>query len=699
MRAWMWFPVPNRPDWFVECLVSAYRNLLSPFSIRSRTFRNRVVSTPHAPGYAEGGKPGERYQAYHEEKARGGIGLTMFGGSSNVSRDSGSIYGQIYVGNDSIIPVFRAFAARVHRHGAGLMCQITHMGRRTGWATGDWLPTMGPSVIRDPAHRSVPREMSARDIARIVRAFADAAVRCREGGLDGCEILATTHLLGQFLSRLSNARTDAYGGELENRARFLFEVMEAIRARVGDDFIVGVRIGADESNEGGTPPEEGVELARLIGAHGTMDFLNVNGAYSGTLHGLAEAYPGMAFRSAPYIELARRVREASGLPVMQAARLLDATTADWAIGEGHVDLAGLTRPHIADPHLVNKLMRGEEARIRPCVGAGYCIDRVYGGADTLCVHNVSTSRESWLPHDIAPAESKRRIAVIGGGPAGMEAARVSALRGHAVSLHEAGTRLGGQIALAARAGWRRELIGIADWLAGELDVLGVDVRLNTFVEGPEVLADAPDVVVAATGGVPDMNLEAGGGDLAVSTWELLSGETGPGDSILVYDETGGHGAIATADWLAANGAAVEMATPDLQVGRSLGGLNIPVYLRNLYRSGASLTPNHRLKGIRRDGNALVAILWNEYSRECVERRFDQIVVDTCTLPADGPFHELLAESRNLGETDVDAFIDLQPQPADANPHGDYQLFRIGDALAQRNIHAAMLDANRLCRVL
>ena len=446
--------------------------------------------------------------------------------------------------------------------------------------------------------------------------------------------------------------------------------MEAVRARVGDDFIVGVRIGADESNEGGTPPEEGVEVARQIGAHGTMDFVNVNGAYSGTLHDLGEAYPGMAFRSAPYIELARRVREASGLPVLQAARLLDATTADWAIGEGHVDLAGLTRPHIADPHLVNKLMRGEEARIRPCVGAGYCIDRVYGGADTLCALNVSTSREAWLPHEIAPAESPRRVVVGGGGPAGIEAARVSALRGHAVTLHEAETRLGGQILLAARADWRKDLIGIADWLAGELDVLGVDVRLNDYVEGPEVLAVAPDAVVVATGGAPDMNLEDGGGDLAVSTWELLSGESVPGENILVYDETGGHGAIATADWLAANGASVDMATPDLHVGRAIDSLNIPVYLGNLYRSGATLTPNHRLKGIRRDGNALVAISCGTISpRVRVERRFD---IRSWSIPAPFPPTVPFTSWRRSPGTWVRSTCTHSstwtPQPVPAVPH-------------------------------
>ncbi len=679
--------------------MSAYRTLLSPLTIRGRTFRNRVLSTAHAPGYAEAGRPGERYQAYHEAKARGGIGLTMFGGSSNISRDSGSIYGQIYVGDDAIIPVFRDFARRIHAHGAGLMCQITHMGRRTGWAAGDWLPTMGPSVVRDPAHHSVPREMSPRDVARIVRAFADAAWRCREGGLDGCEILATTHLLGQFLSPLSNLRTDAYGGELENRARFLLEVMEAVRDRVGDDFIVGVRFAADESNENGMPAEEGIALARLIGASGTMDFLNVNGAYGGSLHGLAETFPGMAFRAAPYIELARRVKDASGLPVFQAARLSDPATADWAIAEGHVDMAGLTRPHIADPDIVAKLSRGEEARIRPCVGAGYCIDRIYGGKDTFCVHNVSTGREQQLSHEIELAETQKRIAVIGGGPAGMEAARVSALRGHRVSLFEAGNRLGGQVLLAARAGWRKEMIGIADWLAAELEILGVETRLNAFVEGPEVLSETPDIVLVATGGVPDAALEDGGGDLTVSTWELLSGESGPAGNILVYDETGGHGAIATADWLAAGGALVEMVTPDLHVGRNIGGQNIPVYLRNLYAAGAQLTPNHRLKSVRRDGNALVATLWNDFSRAPVERRIDQVVVDACTVPADGPFHALAAKSRNLGDTDVDALVRLDPQPADANPDGGYMLFRIGDAVAQRDIHAAMLDANRLCRVL
>jgi 2,4-dienoyl-CoA reductase-like NADH-dependent reductase (Old Yellow Enzyme family) len=679
--------------------MTAYKSLFTPITIRGRTFRNRILSTGHAPGYTENGLPGERYQAYHAEKARGGIGLTIFGGSSNISRESGSVYGQIFVGSDSIISVFRQFARRIHGHGAGLMCQITHMGRRTGWAAGDWLPTMGPSVIRDPAHHSMPCEMSARDIARVTRDFAEAAWRCREGGLDGVEILATTHLLGQFLSPLSNARTDAHGGSLENRARFLLDVLEAARARVGEDFILGVRFAADETNEGGMPPEEGIALARMLGAQGAADFLNVNGAYGGTDHGLAENFPGMAFKSAPYIELARRVREASGLPVFQAARLSDPATADWAVAQGMVDMAGLTRNHMADPHIAAKLMRGEEARIRPCVGAGYCIDRIYGGSDAFCTHNVSTGRELSLPHEIPPAEAPKRIIVIGGGPAGMEAARVAALRGHRVTLHEAGPRLGGQVLLAARAGWRKDMIGIADWLAAEIQALGVDIRLNAWIEGPEAAAEGPDTVIVATGGLPETALPEGGGDLAVTTWDLLSGNAAPADDILVYDETGSHGALSTADWLAGSGARVELATPDRQAGRAIGGQNFPVYLRSLYRHGARLTPDHRLLSVRREGNALVAVLWNEFARIRTERRVAQVVLDRGTLPADAPFHALRPASRNFGETDAEALVSLRPQPATANPEGRYMLHRIGDAVASRDIHAALLDANRLCRAL
>ena len=506
--------------------MSAYPHLLAPITLRGLEIRNRLFSSGHVPGYTPEGLPNDRYIAYNAEKAKGGIGMIVFGGSTNIARDSISIFGGLSIRDDAAIPAYRRLADAVHAEGAAILCQITHMGRHCRWDAGEWLPLMGPSPVRDPGGgRALPREMDQADFARAIEDYAEGARRCAEAGLDGVEVIASMHLPGQFFSPLANRRTDGYGGSLENRTRFLREVLEACRARVPDSFIVGVRFTADESNEGGIPAVEGVEIGAILGRHGAADFLNVNGAYSGTAQGVNRAFPGMEAKSAPYIELARRVREASGLITMQASRLDTLGTADYAIASGCLDMAGMTRPHMADPHIIAKLRRGEEHRIRPCVGAGYCLDRPYRGLDALCLHNPSTSRELTLPHETEPAERSKRALVVGGGPAGLEAARVLAERGHEVRLSEATDRLGGQLALAARGGWRRGLAGVIDWLAAELDHLGVTVELNRFVEAEDIIAAKAELVILATGGLPLCDLPEGGADLALTAWEVL-GEGG-----------------------------------------------------------------------------------------------------------------------------------------------------------------------------
>ncbi|HIG17681.1 MAG TPA: FAD-dependent oxidoreductase, partial [Candidatus Handelsmanbacteria bacterium] len=304
------------------------------------------------------------------------------------------------------------------------------------------------------------------------------------------------------------------------------------------------------------------------------------------------------------------------------------------------------------------------------------MDRVYAGGDALCLHNAATGREQTMAHRIEPSQTKKKVVVVGGGPAGMEAARVAASRGHQVTLFEAADKLGGQVLLAARAGWRKDMIGIVDWLASEVDYLGVTLRLGVFAESEDILAETPDVVIVATGGGPNIDLMQNGEELADNAWDLLTGQVQPALNIMIYDEGGGHSGTSLADWLSAIGKTVELVSPDRHTGRLLGGQNYPVYLHNLYERGATLTPNHRLVGVRREGNRLIALLRNEYSRETLEREVDQVVVDQGTSPVDDVYQALVAGSRNLGELDVEAMVEGCSQPDTANSLGHYQLFRV-----------------------
>src|SRR5579883_235270 len=494
--------------------------LLQPLKIKHLLLKNRVMSTSHACGLEEGGMPKEAYQAYHEEKAKGGIALTMFGGSSNVAPDSLNVFRQLNVGVDDIIPHLQRFSSRIHRHGAALMCQITHLGRRGEPYASNWLPTIAPSPIRETLHRSFPKEMDEHDIARVVKSYGEAALRCKEGGLDGIETLAGGHLIGQFLSPRTNRRSDGFGGSLANRCRFGLMVHEEIRRRVGDDFVVGFRYVVDEGTAEGLSFAECVEIAKVFEGSGTIDFFNAIYGRMDTEIGLAvDNMPGMASPIAPWLKPVGAFKREVKLPVFHAARISDIATARYAIKEGLLDMVAMTRAHIADPHIVAKIAAGLEHTIRPCVGATHCQSQYRPS----CLHNPSTGREAILPHAIPrAAKPGRKVVVVGGGPAGLEAARVAAERGHAVVLFEAVPRLGGQVLIGARASWRRDLVGLVDWRAAELARLGVEVRLNAYAERAEVLAERPEVVIVATGGTPDIEWIPGA-EHCTSVWDALTG--------------------------------------------------------------------------------------------------------------------------------------------------------------------------------
>lgn len=663
--------------------------LLQPLRIRNLTLRNRIMSTAHA-ATLDGTLPMEQYQRYHEEKAKGGLALTMCGGSAMVSRDSSWGGSQMDVSSDIIIPHFRQFAERVHRHGAALMTQISHLGRRADSTAADWLPNIAPSRLREVGHRSFSREMDIEDIRRVVHDFGQAARRCKEGGLDGLETMTGGHLLGQFLSPATNLRTDGFGGSVENRVRIVLMVHEEIRKQVGDDFIVGIRYDIDEDDPNGLIYEDAVRAAEILESEGHIDFFNcIFGRLDTELALLTYNIPAMTQPLAPWLAAVGEFRKAVGLPIFHAAKIADLATARHALKEGLVDMVGMTRAHIADPQIVNKMMRGEEDRIRPCVGASHCLYR-----RVACIHNAATGRESILPQVVEPtSRPPKKAVVVGGGPAGMEAARILAERGHKVTLLEAAPKLGGQLLLAGRAGFRRDLLSIVGWREAELDRLGVDVRLNVYADAAQVLEFSPDVVIVATGGLPDIDWVEGVENVT-SIWDVLGDINQARAGAVIYDGTGRHPAPSTALHLVENGIDVSLVTLDPSLAPEMEYQSRVTYRKKLAERHVPIIQEYKLVSVDNEGNGLLARFEHQLTGEILEMKTSQLIVEHGTVPLDEVFQELAGKSGNGGVLDIDAALEGRSQPEPGE--GEFALYRIGDCVTSRSVHAAMYDALRIC---
>jgi 2,4-dienoyl-CoA reductase-like NADH-dependent reductase (Old Yellow Enzyme family)/thioredoxin reductase len=673
--------------------------LLQPFQLKHLTLKNRIMSTAHEPAYSEAGMPTERYRLYHVEKAKGGIALTMTAGSASVSRDSPPAFGNLLAWKDEIVPHLKRLTDDCHEHGCAVMIQLTHLGRRTNWNKGDWLPVLAPSAIREPAHRHFPKEMEDWDIERIVEDYATAAVRMRDAGLDGIEFEAYGHLMDSFWSPATNRREDEFGGSLDNRMRFSNLVIDAVRKAVGADFIVGIRMVADEDWDKGLSRDEGVEIAKRFAAGGKIDFLNIIRGHIEHDAALNDVIPIQGMAASPHLDFAGDVRTATKFPVFHAARIADVATARHAIAEGKLDMVGMTRAHIADPHIVRKITEGREHEIRPCVGATYCLDRIYEGGEALCIHNAATSREALIPHDLPRAEKPRNAVVVGAGPAGLEAARVLAERGHHVEVLEASGKAGGQVNLLARNPRRKEMIGIVDWRLAELDRLGVTIHYDTYAGADDVLARQPDLVVIATGGIAQSPEMEEGEELVVSSWDILAGAVKPEGPVLLFDDNGGHQGMSAAEVIAKAGAELEVVSPERFFAPEMGGMNQVPYAKTFAEKNVRVTINTRLTGVRREGNGLVATLGSDFSDVRVERRVAQVVVEHGTMANADLYLELKPLSRNRGAVDYSALIARRAPLPLRDEAACFDLLRIGDAVESRNIHAAIYDALRYCSLL
>ena len=676
--------------------------LLQPYRLKNLTLRNRIMTTSHEPAYPEDGMPKERYRAYHEERAKAGVALAMTAGSAAVSKDSPPVFNNVLAYKDEVVPWIQNLTDGCHEHGCAVMIQLTHLGRRTNWNKHDWLPVVSSSKHREPAHRAFPKLIEDWDIARIINDFADAAERMKSGGMDGIELQVYGHLLDQFWSPLTNDLIGPYGNDtLENRMKFPLDVLEAVRKRVGKEFIIGFRYTADEAQKGGITAKDGLEISKRLSETGQLDFLNVIRGRIHTDADLTNVIPVQGMPSAPHLDFAGEVKKLTGMPTFHASRIPDVATARHAIENNLLDMVGMTRAHMADPHIVKKIIEGREDDIRPCVGATYCLDRIYQAGDALCIHNPATGRELTMPHEITLAKKIKKVVIVGAGPAGLEAARVAAARGHEVIVFEAQSNPGGQIRLTAQNPRRREMMSIIDWRMAQCAARNVEFRFNNLAEAEDIISLNPDIVIIATGGLPNLELFENRKEIkhVISTWDIISGDIKPLKNILIYDESGDHPALQAAEIAANTGAKVEIMTPDRTFSPEIMAMNLTPYMRVLQNKDVTFTVTHRLLDVELKGNELNAKIGTDYSEFVKEAKYDQIIVNYGTMPLADLYFDLKSKSINNGAVDYDALIDGFKQNIINNTDNKFKLFRIGDAVSSRNTHAAIYDALRLVKDL
>lgn len=556
----------------------------TPTQIGNLWLKNRIFRPAHAVGVGHGSM-NEALIAYHEERAKGGAALSIL--------EAGSVHpstaATLNIFDPAIERGMRALIDRCLPHDMKLFQQLWHAGHHVVPADGTppWSASDVPSIVNG----LMPTPMTKAMIDTIVGAYADCALRMKQYGLDGVEVhCAHSYLPGQFLSPTTNRREDDYGGSFENRARFLIEVVTTVRAAVSRDFVVGVRLAPDLV-VGGAGVEDNLRVAQLLETAGLIDYLNVS---TGSYNSAAKMIGGMYEPTGYQMPETLPIRQAVGLPVLATGRYRTLEEADQVIREGDAEMVGMVRAMIADPYLVTKSLEGRAEEVRPCIGCNQaCVSRAAMGLGIECTVNAGAGHEAERgDHMLIPARTPRRVLVIGGGPAGMEAARVAALRGHAVTLVEASPDLGGAVRAAAKGPTRYNLIDIVTWLEAEIYRLGVDVHLSTYLDSSEIDAFAPDAVIVATGSWPRMDgvLTSHAGQpvkgvqqrhVISSTDLFLAPPDGLGETAVVIDDVGHYEGLAAAEQLIVKGLAVTYVTrlPMLAPGMQLAGMNEPFLQR------------------------------------------------------------------------------------------------------------------------
>ena len=645
-------------------MATQFPNLMQPLQIGSHRIRNRIVSTGHDTGLPDHGLVGDRLIAYQRARARGGAGLIVIQVAS-VHPTAFYTAHILQAHHDECIPGYRRLADAIHAEGGTTFGQLFHPGREIlGSDDGTKKVAWSSSATPNERFHVKPRAMPKGLIDEVVTGYADAAARLIEAGVDGVEIVASHgYLPAQFLSAAVNSRQDEYGGNAENRMRFLREVLEAVRSRLGVGPVVGMRISGEDLDGLGLDESESTACCEVLAAAGLVDYVSV-------VAGSSASRPGAYHISAPMTEAhgytapyGAAVKARVSVPVIVTGRINQPQIAERIVAAGEADACGMTRAMICDPQLAVKTDTGRHEDVRACIACNQaCVGHFFQGVPISCIQHPETGRELKF-ETLRPAAPSRRVLVAGGGPGGMKAAAVAAARGHQVTLCETGARLGGQALLAQLLPGRAEFGGIVTNLEREMRLAGVDVRLKTTVDKNLVEIEKPDVVIVATGATPTLpNLPGDDEGHVVTAWDVLTGKANVGTNVVIADWRCDWIGYGIAEKLALDGCRVTLAVNGTQPGEE-----VMQYIRDhaagrLFSLGVEVLPYARLYGLDADSVYFEHTMARE-PMVCTE-------VDTLVLALDhSPNEDLVIE---LGSTDI-------------------EMHQIGDCLSPRTAEEAVFE--------